>query len=205
MKKKLTVVFILLIFTVSGSYALNLSLGINGALYMGEGEYETWNERFGAFQDGEGIYYGLMAELLGENVGLGFNYFASFYESSFGVEMMDTDVNLNLSYHLLGATTFLDPFGEIGIGMIAKDYADSEFRGDNPLTATGYWDAGLGLGINLGNIGIFGKYIYHFSMGAPTVEEEVVDDNGDPVTVSYDLEEYALKPYKFVLGAKIIF
>jgi hypothetical protein len=42
-------------------------------------------------------------------------------------------------------------------------------------------------------------------MGAPTVEEEVVDDNGDPVTVSYDLEEYALKPYKFVLGAKIIF
>ncbi len=205
MKKKLTIVFILLIFAVSGSYAFNLSLGINGALYMGEGEYKTWGERFSAFQDGEGIYYGLMGEILGENVGLGFNYFASFYESSFGLEMVDTDVNLNLSYHLLGSTAFLDPFGEIGIGMIAKDYSDPDLRGDNPITATGYWDAGLGMGVNLGNIGIFGKYIYHFSMGAPTVEETYVDDNGDEVEFTYDLQEYALKPYKFVLGAKIIF
>jgi hypothetical protein len=42
-------------------------------------------------------------------------------------------------------------------------------------------------------------------MDSPTVEETWVDGDGNPVTVEYTLEEYALKPYKFVLGAKLIF
>lgn len=205
MKKKLIFLVLLITFVASGAFALNLTLGLNGALYIDDGEYQTWDERFQAFQDGEGIYYGLMLELLGDNVGLGFNYYASIYESAFGLDMMDMDVNFNLSYHLLGSTFFLDPFGEIGIGMIAKDFADSELQGDNPITATNYWDAGLGLGVNLGGLGVFGKFIYHFETGTPTVEETYVDEYGNEQTISYDLEGFALKPYKFVLGAKLIF
>ncbi len=205
MKKRLIILVLLITFVASGAFGLNLTLGLNGALYMDDGEYQSWDERFDAFKEGEGIYYGLLLELLGENVGLGFNYYASIYDSYFGVEMIDMDVNLHLSYHLLGSTFFLDPFGEIGVGYIAKDYNDEELRTDIPITAMNYWHTGLGLGVNLGGLGVFGKFIYHFEMGAPTVEETVYNKDGTPVTYEYPLSEYALKPYKFVLGAKLIF
>jgi len=207
MNKKILITILLITLTASGVFALNLSLGLNGALYMDDGEYNGWDDRFEAFQEGERIYYGLMIEILGDQVGIGGNFFSSIYESSFGMEMIDMDLNLALSYHLLGSTFFLDPFGEIGIGYISKDYTDDDIAdidGDMPVTAMGYWFAGLGAGLNLGAIGFYGKFLYHFNLGAPAVEDEFYDKDGQAVTVEYTLEEYALKPYKFVLGAKLI-
>ena len=207
MNKKLLIFAVLITFAASGAFALNLTVGLNGALYMDDNEYVTWDEKVDAFKDGEGVYYGLMVELLGDQVGIGANYFASVYDSTFGEEMIDMDLNLGLSYHLFGSVSVLDPFGEVGVGFIAKDYADSDMQdvnGDAPLTAMKYWYAGVGAGINLGSIGIFTKFLYHFNLGAPTVEDEFYDIDGNPIFVEYTLEEYSLKPYKFVLGAKII-
>jgi len=113
-----------------------------------------------------------------------------------------------MSYHLLGSTFFFDPFGELGIGYIFKDYTDSsiaDIDGDIPVSAMSYWYAGIGAGVNLGSIGLFTKFHYHFKLGAPTVEETFYDSFGNPILVEYTVEEFALKSYKFVLGAKIIF
>ncbi|MGC9313976.1 MAG: hypothetical protein ACP5IA_14915 [Sediminispirochaetaceae bacterium] len=208
MTKKILILVVLITFAASGAFALNLSLGLNGALYMDDNEYTTWEEKTDAFKEGEGVYYGLMVELLGDQVGLIGNYYASVYDSSFGYEMIDMDLNLGLTYHLLGTTAFFDPFGEIGLGYIFKDYADEDMQdvnGDAPLSGMNYWYAGVGAGINLGSIGVFTKFHYHFKLGAPTAEETFYDIDGNPISVEYSVEEFALKSYKFVLGAKIIF
>jgi len=213
MTKKILILVVLITFAASGAFALNLSLGLNGALYMDDNEYPTWKDKTDAFKKGDGVYYGLMAEILGDEYGLIANYYASVYQASFGPEMIDMDLNLGLSYHLFGTTAFFDPFGELGIGYIFKDYTDptlADFDGDLPVSAMSYWYAGVGAGINLGeSIGVFTKFHYHFKLGPPTVEEEFyyLDEFGNPViaTVEYEVEEFALKSYKFVLGAKLIF
>jgi len=207
MTKKLLILVVLITFAASGAFALNLTLGLNGALYMDDNEYPTWKDKTDAFKKGDGVYYGLMVELLGDEIGLIGNYYASIYEASFGQEMIDMDLNLGLSYHLLGSTFFFDPFGEIGLGYIFKDYTDptyADLDGDAPLTGMTYWYAGVGAGINLGSIGVFTKFHYHFKLGAPTAEGTFYDEDGIE-TYEYEVEEYALKSYKFVLGAKLIF
>jgi len=201
--KKIAILMVLGVFIVTGAFA-ELAIGVNGALYMDDSELDTatYDSLADQFQAGEGVFYGGFVEILGRKAGLGAAFNASFYPAPWdGVtEMVDMDLNVYLSYHLFKATSFIDPFGEIGLGYISMDYANEEEDWDteNPLTASTYWYAGAGLGVNLGFIGVFAKFIYHFEIpGAVTV----YDDSG---YVSYDLEEYALKPYKVMIGAKLI-
>jgi hypothetical protein len=117
------------------------------------------------------------------------------------------DLNLYFSYHLIKATSVIDPFGEIGVGYIFKDYVDSQYDDDpdNPLTASTYWFAGGGLGVNLGFIGVFAKFNYLIPFpGAIKAESTIYDSYGNPVDVTWDIEEFALKPYRIVIGAKLI-
>ena len=53
---------------------------------------------------------------------------------------------------------------------MGKDYADDvdDPDPDNPIMATTYFQAGGGLGLNLGGLGIFIKGLYLFPLG--TVE-----------------------------------
>jgi hypothetical protein len=207
--KKIAILMVLGVFIVTGAFA-ELAIGVNGALYMtdaelGDAGYEGVAEQF---QAGDGVFYGGFVEILGNKIGLGAAFNASFYESTWGNEMMDLDLNLYLSYHLFKATSFIDPFGEIGLGSISKDSANEEedYDPENPLAQTVYWYAGAGLGVNLGFVGVFAKVIWHFTIPGAVQGETVAWDEytGTWYEASYDLEEYALKPLKVMIGAKLI-
>jgi hypothetical protein len=207
MKKTLALVLILTIVAAAGAFA-DFGLGLVGALYMDDSE---WEEASGhsiaqAFRNGEGIYYGLMGEFMGNKWSLGAAYMASFYKAIFDptIPMVDMDLNLYLGGHFLGTRSILDPFLEGGLGYIFKDYADKQYDDDpdNPITRTVYWYLGGGLGVNLGPVGLFGKFVYHIPFQHQP-SGYVKDEYGTSTEIT--LEEYALKPYKIVLGAKIMF
>jgi hypothetical protein len=118
------------------------------------------------------------------------------------VEMMDYDVDIYLQGHLFRYKSFIDPFLEAGIGMMAKDYANAEDDPDTnaPLMGTKYFQAGGGLGLNFGALGIFTKVLYMFPFG--TVEGSYTDEYGE--SHPYDLASYPLTKLKIYLGAKLI-
>ena len=207
-KKTIIVVLILAVVGAAGAFA-DVGIGVIGALYMDDAE---WASATGytvsqAFRHGEGVYYGLMGEFMGKNVSLGGAYMASFYNAIFDptIPMVDMDMNLYLGGHFLGTRKVLDPFVEAGLGYIFKDYANEAYDDDpdNPITRTAYWYLGAGLGANLGPVGLFGKFIYHIPFARQPVG--YVYDPVSGMDTPILLEDFALKPYKIVLGAKIMF
>jgi hypothetical protein len=209
--KRLTILLLLLTFAASGAFALNLSLGISGSLYMSQEELDNSSRHdiWAQFENGEGIYYGLNGELLFNKWAIGLYTYFSFYEwEDSGVltfDMMDADINFSLSNHFFGTKSFIDPFVEAGFGAITRSItAFTPFGGekeelDEPFTYLGteYWFLGVGLGINIGSVGVFTKLQYHDAIGPVTVE-----DNEQWGT--YTTDDFPLKKYKVVLGGKII-
>ncbi len=210
--KKIIILLLLLTFAATGAFAVDFSLGASGALYMSSEEFDDSDRHdiWAQFEKGENVYYGVNAELLFDNVGLGLYTYFSFYEwyDPFwgdGYEMMDTDINLSLSYHFFGATAFLDPFVEAGFGQITRSvtaYDDGsgmeELEEPFPFLGTEYWFAGFGLGVNLGGLGGFAKVQYHH----PTGNVEVDNDEGG---YNYTTDDFPLNDLKVVMGLKIIF
>jgi hypothetical protein len=151
-----------------------------------------------AFRNGEGIYYGLMAEFMGKHLGLGLQGMGSVYMSAWDDRLLDLDLNLYLSYHVLGSRFVIDPMLDAGLGYIFKDWADRSLDDDpdNPIAATVYGYLGAGVGLNIWRLGFFTKFIWHFPMGPVW---------GDGSLSSTELEAFGLKPYKILIGAKFIF
>jgi len=195
--KKILVVLVLATLAAAGAFA-DLALGLNGALYIDNPEDYGVGDVGAAFQKGEGIYYGLMAELMGKYMGLGLQFMGSKYESAFFEQLLDLDTNIYLAGHILGSRFVVDPSVEAGLGYIAKDYADDAADDDpnNPITATKYWYLGAGVGVNIWRLGIYTKFMWHFPMGG-------VEGTGGTGDV-YPIEAFGLKPYKIILGAKFI-
>ena len=196
--KKILVVLALCVLGAAGAFA-ELALGLNGALYMDDAELEAASgpSVAEAFRNGEGIYYGLMAEFMGKHMGLGLQGMASWYTSAWGDVLRDLDGNIYLSAHVLGSRFIIDPMVDLGLGYISKDWAESDLDDDpdNPIAATAYWYLGAGVGVNIWRLGIYTKFMWHFPMGA-------VQGTGD--LSGYPIEEFGLKPYKIMLGAKFI-
>lgn len=201
--KKIIILAVLLAVTATGAFAFNFTLGASGALYMSSEEFQS-SEAGGImdqFEDGEGVYYGLNAELLFRKWGLGLYSYFSFYEVDdyHTQDTMDVDVNLSLSYHLFKTTSFIDPFIEGGFGVITRDLtAAGGYQLDEPITYQGtkYVFAGAGLGVNIGFIGAYAKMQYHIPTGNVEFDDEVS---------AYEIDEYPLNDLKFILGAKLIF
>jgi len=196
--KKILVVSVLCLLGAAGAFA-DLALGLNGALYMDDAQLEAATGRSiaEAFQDGEGIYYGLMAEFMGKHLGLGLQFMGSWYVSAFNDALRDIDANLYLSAHMLGSRFVVDPTIDAGLGYIWKDWADRSLDDDpdNPIAATAYGYLGAGVGVNIWRLGIYSKFIWHFPIGQ-------VMGTGD--LSGYPIEEFGLKPYKILIGAKFI-
>jgi hypothetical protein len=196
--KKIIVVVVLATLAAAGAFA-DLALGLNGALYMDDAALEAATGRSvaEAFQDGEGIYYGLMAEFMGKRLGLGLQFMGSWYTSAWGDALRDLDTNIYLSAHVLGSRFVVDPMLDAGLGYIAKDWADRDLDDDldNPIAATFYGYLGAGVGVNIWRLGLYSKFIWHFPMGAV---------QGSGYLSGTELEAFGLKPYKILVGAKII-
>jgi hypothetical protein len=197
--KKILVVLALCVLGAAGAFA-ELALGLNGALYMDDAELEAANgpSVAEAFQSGEGIYYGLMAEFMGKHMGLGLQFMGSTYMSAWNDQLLDLDLNIYLSAHILGSRFIVDPTIDVGLGYISKDYADKDNLSDdpdNPIAATTYGYLGAGVGVNIWRLGIYSKFMWHFPMGAV---------QGTGALDGYPIEAFGLKPYKILIGAKFI-
>jgi len=218
--KKTGILVLLLTVVVSGVCAVDFSLGFSGALYMSDEQFDSASGRsiLDRFEDGEGIFYGVNGEILFDQWALGLYTYFSFYEFEYTFnsgsntgrfEMMDVDVNLSLSYHFFKARSVLDPFAEFGAGVISSNvnavYEDgTQIYGpdfdDDPfmILGTEYVFAGLGLGLNLGDLGLFSKVQYHTPVGTPEGEIE----SGGSKT-SYEVDEFPLNDLKVILGLKL--
>jgi hypothetical protein len=196
--KKMPVVLVLCLLGAAGAFA-DVALGLNGALYMDDAELEAATGRSvaDAFRNGEGIYYGLMAEFMGKHLGLGLQFMGSWYVSYFDEVLRDIDANIYLSAHVLGSRFVIDPTVDAGLGYIWKDWADNDLDDDpdNPIAATAYGYLGAGVGVNIWRLGIYSKFIWHFPMGAV---------QGSGYLSGTELEAFGLKPYKILIGAKVI-
>ena len=199
---------------VTAFMALIGSAAFGQIMVYGSGAIRTdSNDLAATFKDfgGKGTFWGGGAELVFGSLGIGASANISLYTDVFA--WMDYDYNVYLSYHLFGGRAFLDPFGEAGGGQMGTDYAKSAEKpaelGDKPVAANYYWYGALGVGINLGSIGVFGKFAFNTLI-------DIADsyDDGTPVPpvgnweLSSDGLNYVVVPvmpaFRFVLGVKLI-
>jgi len=194
--KKILLISVLCLLGAAGAFA-DLALGLNGAMYLDDPSLYTAGDIGEAFRNGEGIYYGLMAEFMGKHMGLGLQFMGSAYDTAIGDRMLDLDTNIYLSAHLLGSRFIIDPTLDVGLGYIFKDWADRSLDDnlDDPIAATAYGYLGAGVGLNIWRLGIYSKFIWHFPMGA-------LQGSGGGGT--YTIEEFGLRSYKILIGAKFI-
>jgi hypothetical protein len=176
MLKKIPIALLFAVLISSGAFA-QLMIGLSGALHMDT--QLSASEISDRFKQGDGIFYGPSIELVGNKLGVGLAGNISSYARVVKIvsgplswdqsmKFNDYDLTLYLSYHLFGARAFLDPFGEFGGGVIATGFADKSDQDTySPydsafLMASYYWYAALGLGVNLGPIGLFGKLAFNY-------------------------------------------
>ncbi|AEJ19699.1 hypothetical protein [Gracilinema caldarium] len=212
---------------VVASASAELCFGISGVQYYIEDENGNWpslGRAWSDFQEGNGVYYGGFAEILGRHWGLGlaFNYNplqdginpVTGNPDPYG-DFWSYDVNLYVSYHFFGGAAFLDPFVEAGLGMVAFDYQDKDklnkdvevaryVDDDDPLFASAYTTVGLGLGMNLKPIGFFFKLNWckasdNFIKG--TYDSDSV--NGTPGD-EYYIDPWFVMPLRWTFGAKLL-
>ncbi len=212
MNKKIAATLAILTVAAAGAFA-QIGVGINAAIYSDTGmRFSEFGDRLG---EGEGVFYGPFIELAMDKLALGFSANFSFYKEDWSysypgewlVPMVDYDLTLYAQGHFLGYSSLLDPFLEMGFGLMAKDYArDSDDPDpDNPIMGTTYWQIGGGLGVNFGPIGIFIKGLYLFPFGTVKGEYYEYDMYGNEYgPIPYDISEYPLKRLKLILGGKII-
>jgi len=214
MNKKVFIVLALVALVGGGAFA-QLAFGVSGALHSDQQLSASGISN--AFRTGDDIYYGGFIEILGKHFGFGisFNYSPNANASDLtGTNLINWDGDIYLSYHIFKATSFIDPFLELGVGILALDYAGNskpqDYSGTTPIAASPYWYGALGLGINLGHhLGLFGKLAYNFqiqdqlSQGGQKIPYYGSYGGYDPVTGVPKINEY-VPAYRFTLGVKLI-
>jgi hypothetical protein len=206
MKRKLAALIAIVAIAASGAYA-QLIVGVSGALPM-DTQMNAADIQ-AAFQDGSAIMYGGFAELGFGKVGLGLSVNSNLYTDSYFDQLMRTaDIQVYFSYHLFGIKAFLDPFGELGAGLIGTMYGDTtQVSTSSFVDASYYWYAAVGVGVNLGPVGIFGKFAYNNAVGqAVSYEDDLGVTQTYPPYGTYlfgDGVTY-LPPFRFTLGAKLL-
>lgn len=236
--KKTMAVLALAIAAASGSFA-EVMLGVTGMQYYAEdsdGKLPGLGQAWDNFRDGKNVYWGGFVEVAGDNLGLAFSFnYDSVKDSGSTVEAINKameqwsyDANLRLTYHLFGSDAFLDPMLHLGFGVIAFDFVNKDadtqaYRKatwlvppydyadkNDPLAAAAYWDAGLGLGLNFGPVGIFVNGIYTHQIkdslkGKFDAEDPLVLIGNRKEGEEYPIPMLETFPFKWVFGAKVIF
>lgn len=211
MNKKIIAVLALAALVTTGAFA-QLALGISGNIYTDT--KMSGGEVINRFQDGNGIFYGPFVEIGLGKLALGGAANFSFYEEDWSIgqdgswmmKMVDYDVNVYVQGHLLGYKAIFDPFAEAGLGVMGKNFQEEQYQNTDPLSMTTYFQAGLGLGLNLGGLGLFFKTNYLFPGDPVQTEAELYNPDGTPSGsyATYTLPMYDLKRMKITLGAKLI-
>jgi len=215
--KRLFVALMLIAFVTTGAFA-QIVLGVTGVQYYQEqdGKLPTVGQAWSDFQEGTGVYWGGFAEIILGKLGLGLSFNQQTYKDPWGwstlaptfpsgaFDQWNYDLNFFLSYHLFGGRAFIDPFLQAGFGVLAYDWKNKDTLinegwelSDDPMMASGYFDFGGGLGINLGGLGIFVKGMWNVKSNEPLTS---TDDYGG----SFVIPDWPVMPFKWVFGAKLI-
>jgi hypothetical protein len=198
MKKKLTAVLVLAAMLVAGASA-QLMIGVSGALPL-DSSNTSVEQLSDQFQSGQGIFYGGFVELGMHQIGIGFSANTmTAKDPVFDANMQIIDADLYVAFHIFGARALLDPFAELGYGVIGSEWEN----GTDWVDASYYWYGALGLGVNLGPVGVFAKFAYNNAVSTPVKLE---DDSNAPPFGSYlfnDLDGY-LPRYRVTIAAKLI-
>ena len=176
-----------------GSAWAQLSIGGVGAVFADTDQ--SVEAIVALFEQGEGVFYGPFVELGLKNIALGasFNWSYRYADIGGSRKMVDYDFSGYFQGHPFSYKAFFDPFFEVGFGKIASDYADDTVDPSDPLTASRYFQAGGGLGLNLGHLGVFVKALYAIAANNPVMH-----------THGFAIDPYPLKSLKVFAGAKII-
>ncbi len=205
MNRKILAIIAMVALAGTGAFA-QFAMGISGAVYDNSRDItvDGFSQAWDNIKHGDG-YLGFFIEVGMDNLAVGASANFSTYTEDWGYtnefDMINVDGNLYFQGHLFDYAAFLDPFVEIGIGRMSKDYRYEYDDPDDdvPLMASYYWDVGLGIGVNLGSIGIFTKGLYNIPIGTPVTG--TIQGTG----YTYDLAEFPISNLKFIFGAKVIF
>jgi len=205
MKRTLLVLAIVALLT-TGAFG-QIVLGVTGVQYYEQDT--TLSQAWADFKDGTGVYWGGYGELILHKLGFGLSFNQQTYANAdplypaLNLDYWNYDVNFFLSYHILGGRSLIDPFLQAGVGEMAYDYKNKDDAKiaytdltDDPLFGSIYYDFGLGLGINLGGIGIFAKGMWNVQSNEPLYSQ---GGSGD-----VPIFAWPVMPFKWVFGAKLI-
>lgn len=195
--KRLILITMIAVLAVSSAFA-KITIGVTSNQYYPgvDGSVvpsleNAWNDLITL----NNVYFGGFVEMNGKNnaFGVSFNFATNEGSSS---ELWAYDLNTYWAYHFFGTRAFLDLFIQGGVGIISYDYMDKTAYelADNyaPQLSAFYADFGPGLGINLGNLGIFTKVMFNFRL-----PWQLSDSYGTPIPL------WPLMPAKWVFGAKV--
>jgi len=202
MKKKLTAVLVLAAMLVAGASA-QLMIGVSGALPLDSSD--TSIEKLAdQYQSGQGIFYGGFLELGMHQIGIGFSANTmTAKDSYFDQDMQIIDADLYIAFHLFGARALLDPFAELGYGIIGSKWEQpTNGQSSDWVDASSYWYGALGLGVNLGPVGVFAKFAYNNAVGTPVKLEDGVSDA--PAFGYWLFGAPYLPKYRVTIAAKLI-
>lgn len=204
MKRKLLAVLLLTALVVGGASA-QLMFGVSGAIPTSQDL--KMKDVVAQFKDGNGIFYGAFAELAFRKLGFGVSVNTMTYpDAGAGLNWQVIDGDFYLSYHVIKARAFLDPFAELGLGMMATANDYNSLPG-NPAFADAsyYWYAAAGLGVNLGIIGVFAKFAWNVPIKGsyPTYEDAGGNEVNYPV-FGYYLGWDGIPAYRITAGVKLI-
>lgn len=196
MKRKFFAVLVLAALVAAGASA-QLVIGVSGALPMDTND-ASYQQVADQFKSGQGVFYGAYAEVIMHRVGIGFSVNTmTMYDYYFDLLMDIIDADLYVSYHLFGGRALLDPFAELGYGVIGSQWD----TGTDWVDASYYWYAALGLGVNLGPVGVSAKFAYNYQMNKTP---ELADGSPAPAFGYYLFGYQYLPPYRVTIAAKLI-
>jgi hypothetical protein len=196
MKRKLLAALILAVVLVAGASA-QLIVGVSGALPL-DSNKTSYQQIADQFKSGQGVFYGAFIEVVMHKVGIGFSANTmQMYDYYFDALMDIIDADLYASLHLFGGRALLDPFAELGVGVIGSQWD----TGNDWVDASYYWYAALGLGVNLGVVGVSAKFAYNYQMNKVV---ELADGSPAPAFGTYLFGSKYLPPYRVTIAAKLI-
>ena len=201
MKRKFIAVLALAALVVAGASA-QLMIGVSGALPLAD-DNASYQQIADQFKTGEGIFYGGFVELGLGRVGFGLSANTMKAYSSTWAQYVDIiDADFYASFHILGARSLLDPFAELGMGVIGTEWDEpTALQSSDWIDASYYWYVALGLGVNLGPVGISAKFAYNNAVGT---DVELDDGNPAPKFGTFLFGEEYLPPCRVTIAAKLI-
>lgn len=204
MKRKLLAVLLLTALVVGGASA-QLMFGVTGALPMDSTNFKV-ADVVNQLKEGNGVMYGFTGELAFRKLGFGISANTMSYpDYYFAMVRQIMDVDAYISFHIIKARAFLDPFVELGAGLIGTMNDDKTDQYAIFDDASMYWYAAAGLGVNLGIVGVFTKFSYNFKIQDPYTYTDMSGiETPYPAFGTVLFGNSYIPEYKLTVGAKII-